>query len=280
MTAQEGSLSAAGRALGLSQPTVGRQVSALERELGVVLFERVGKGLTLTPTGVDLAEHVRAMGEAAGQVSLAATGQSQTIEGNITITASEVYSAYLLPPVIAKLRRKHPGITVEIVASNTVRDLLRREADIALRNAEPTHPELIARRLPDDSGQLFATPDFLEKVGNPTAGDNLNGVDFVGFDEVDLLVQGLAQQGLGISRENFVLTSANHLVQWAMVCAGLGIGVMPTHIGDADPRVVRALPGFQPITVPRWLVAHRELRSSRRVRLVFDMLTEGLAHAV
>jgi len=276
VTAQEGSLSAAGRALGLSQPTVGRQVSALEAELDVVLFERVGKGLTLTPSGLDLAEHVRAMGEAAGQVSLAATGQSQTIEGHITITASEVYSTHLLPPVITRLRLSHPGITVEVVASNMVRDLRRREADIALRNTEPTEPDLVGRRIGTDTAHLYATPGYLERIGNPQTSKDLGRADFVGFDEVEMLVQGLNQHGLALTRENFPLTSANHVVQWAMVCAGAGVGVMPTGIGDAEPRVVRALPNFNPIEIPMWLVAHRELRASRRVRLVYDMLAEGL----
>src|SRR5258707_11605252 len=127
VTAEEGSLSAAARALGMAQPTLGRQVDALEEELGVVLFERVGRGLTLTPGGVDLLEHVRAMGDAANRMSLAAAGQSQEIEGTISIAASEVYAAMLLPPILLRLRREHPGIQIEIVASTRASDLRRRE---------------------------------------------------------------------------------------------------------------------------------------------------------
>ena len=131
VTAEEGSLSAAARALGMAQPTLGRQVDGLEQELGVVLFERVGRGLTLTPSGMELLEHVRKMGEAAGRVSLAALGQNQALESSISISASETYAAVLLPPIIAKLRIEEPGIHVEIVVSNRASDLLRREADIA-----------------------------------------------------------------------------------------------------------------------------------------------------
>lgn len=275
-TAEAGSLSAAGRALNLSQPTVGRQVAALGAELGVVLFERIGKGLTLTPAGVELAEQIGAMGAAAQQVALTATGQSQTIAGAITLTASEVYSTYLLPPVIRRLRDTHPGITVDIVASNDVRDLRRREADIALRNTEPKEPDLIGKRIGTDTAHLYATPEFLSRHGTPRTAAQLSQLNFVGFDQVDLLVQGLNQHGLSLSHASFPVTSANHLVQWAMVCAGVGVGVMPTAIGDADPRVVRALPSFDPIEIPMWLIAHRELRSSRRVRLVFDMLAGAL----
>ncbi len=104
VTAEDGSLSAAARALGMARPTLGRQVDALEEELDVVLFERVRRGLTLTPSGLELLDHVRAMGEAASRVSLAAAGQSQAIEGSICIAASEVYAPLVLPPILAKLR--------------------------------------------------------------------------------------------------------------------------------------------------------------------------------
>src|SRR5438105_14572604 len=140
VTAEEGSLSAAARALGMAQPTLGRQVDALEAELGVVLFERVGRGFTLTPSGLELLEHVRSMGDAANRVSLAAAGQSQTIEGTICIAASEVHAALLLPPIVRKLRMAQPGIHIEIVASSSASDLRRREADIAIRNFAPSEP--------------------------------------------------------------------------------------------------------------------------------------------
>ncbi len=146
ITAKEGSLSAASRALGMAQPTLGRQVDGLEQELGIVLFERVGRGLKLTPSGLELLTHVRDIGEAAGRVSMTALGQSQALEGTISISASETYAAVLLPPIVAKLRVLEPGIQVEIVVANHASDLRRREADIAIRNFRPTEPDLIAKR--------------------------------------------------------------------------------------------------------------------------------------
>ena len=169
VTAEEGSLSAAARALGMTQPTLGRQVRALEEELGIVLFERIGRGLTLTAGGLDLLDQVREMGESANRVSLSASGQSQTIEGSICITASEVISAFLLPPVLARLRRMHPGVEIKLVATNAVRDLRRREADIAIRSARPTDPNLVATRLRDTPARLYATPSYLKRIGNPTS---------------------------------------------------------------------------------------------------------------
>lgn len=146
VTAEEGSLSAAARALGMTQPTLGRQVTALEEELGLVLFERVGRGLVLTQAGTQLMGHVRAMGEAAVGVSLAASGQAQAASGHVAVTASEVYSSWLMPRIARRLRDLAPGITLEVVASNEIRDLRRREADIAIRNARPEEPDLIAKR--------------------------------------------------------------------------------------------------------------------------------------
>lgn len=277
VTAEEGSLSAAARALGMAQPTLGRQVSALEAELGVALFERGGRGLELTPSGLELLEHVRGMGDAAGRVSLAAGGRSQSVEGSIAITASAVYSAHLLPPVVARLRREHPGIAVEIVASDATVDLRRREADIAVRSVRPRQPDLIARRLRDDRARLYAAPSYLDSIGNPAVPADLERADFIGFDATEVLAEGLNGLGLNLTRANFPVLCADHLVQWEMVKAGIGIGIFPESMGDAEPRVRRALPGLAPMTFPVWLATHRELNTSRRVRLVFDMLAGMLS---
>ena len=131
--AELGSLSAAARSLGASQPTLSRQVAAFADDLGVTLFERVGRNLVLTETGAEIAEHLKAMTEMEERVALSASGRSQSVEGLIRITASEIYAAFLLPPVLARLRREAPRLTMEIVATNAVTDLRRREADIARR---------------------------------------------------------------------------------------------------------------------------------------------------
>jgi DNA-binding transcriptional LysR family regulator len=276
VTAEEGSLSAAARALGMTQPTLGRQVNALEEELGVVLFERVGRGLTLTAGGVDLLDHVRGMGEAANHVSLAASGQSQTIEGSICITASEVISAFLLPPVLARLRRTYPGVDIKLVASNAVQDLRRREADIAIRSGRPTDPSLIATRLRDTPARLYATRSYLKQIGNPTTVADLRRADFIGFGEDERFLQGLNAMGFDLTAKNFPIQTANHMVLWELVKNGLGIGAIIDEVGDAEPLVRRVLPSLAPIPVPAWLVSHREVHTSRRVRMVFDLLAEHL----
>ena len=276
VTAEEGSLSAAARALGLTQPTLGRQVEALEHELGVALFERAGRGLVLTPSGLELLDHVREMGEAAGKVSLAASGHTQSIEGTICITASEIYSAYLLPPIAAKLRLLAPGIEVEIVGSNATVDLRRREADIALRNFRPTQPDLIAKKVADDLGRFYATPHYLGSIGNPTKAEELSNASFIGFDNTGVMLNGLNRMGVPVTAKNFPILTASHLVHWELAKQGAGIGIVPQWLGEREPKVQRVLPDFPPMEFPIWLTTHRELHTSRRVRLVFDLLAENL----
>jgi len=277
VTVEEGSLSAAARALNMAQPTLGRQVTALEQELGVTLFERVGRGLQLTQSGLDLVEHVRAMGEAANRLSLTASGQSTSIEGSICITATEVMAAFGLPPIIQKLRRMEPGIEVEIIASNSTSDLKRREADIALRAFRPTQPDLIAKRLGDTRFHLYASPRYLQQLGKPTSPDDLKSAEFVGFDRTDRLIAALNERGFNLAPRNFPIISENHLVQWELVKHGVCIGVMLDDVGDAEPLVERVLPGIEPFIGELWLVAHRELKTSRRVRMVFDFLAAELS---
>ncbi len=279
VTAEEGSLSAAARALGMAQPTLGRQVSALEDELGVVLFERAGRGLILTPSGLELLEHVKSMGEAAGRVSLAAGGQAQAIEGAICITASEITSVFLLPPIIERLRREAPGIQVEIVSSNETVDLRRREADIALRNFRPTQPDLIARKVREGWARLYGAHSYLDRIGNPQTAEELSRADFIGFNTSSEVVDGLNSLGLNVDRRNFPLLTASQIVHWELVKCGAGIGVVPEGVGEAEPLVRQVLPSLPPFEYPIWLTTHRELQTSRRVRLVFDFLAEELAKA-
>lgn len=277
VTAEEGSLSAAARALGMAQPTLGRQVDSLEQELGVVLFERVGRGLRLTPSGVELLGHVRAMGEAANRVSLSAAGQSQSVEGHVGIATSSVFAAFLLPPILKKLRVTEPGIEIEIVTSNAPSDLRRREADIAIRNFRPTEPDLIAKKICDVPGRLFASPQYLAQIGNPQKPYDLRHADFIGIDNTGAFIKGLNQMGLGLTERNFPIQTENYLVMWEYVKAGLGIGILDGNIGDAEPAVQRVLPDLEPLSFPIWLVAHRELNTSRRIRIVFDLLAQELA---
>ena len=201
VTAEEGSLSAAARALGMAQPTLGRQVSALEEELEVVVFERVGNSLTLTPSGLELLEHIRAMNEAANKVALTAKGQSQNIEGTISISCTELYAALILPPIVAKLRKVEPKIRIEIIATDSASDLRLREADIAIRNFRPTQPELIAKKIKTETVRMYATPMYLDSIQNPSQLSDLECAEFINFDRTGALMNGLNSMGLNLTEQ-------------------------------------------------------------------------------
>jgi DNA-binding transcriptional LysR family regulator len=274
--AEEGSLSAAARALHQTQPTLSRQVTGLEQSLGVTLFERGHRKLHLTVAGLELLEHVRAMAEAANRVSLAASGQSQAIEGRVCITASEMLATYYLPPMLRKLREQAPGIVVEVVASDEVRDLIRREADIAIRHAQPTQPDLIARRIGSLRGRIYAARRLLDEVGLPCSFDDLADKDFVGIDDTQALIEGLAEQGLKLRLEQFRAHAASGNCMLQLIREGLGFGFLPMDTGGLFEDLVCVLPELFDPEIPVWLVSHRELRTSRRIRVVYDLLAEEL----
>ena len=277
VTAEEGSLSAAARALGMTQPTLSRQVSALEEELGVALFERVGRGFELTPTGEALKQHVRAMGEAASCLSLSATGKSDSLKGNVCISATEATAVFILPPLIQKLKAIEPGITIELIASSKVSDLKRREADIAIRAFRPTEPDLIAKKVHPFIFTLFAAKSYVAQFGLLNTNKEANNASFVGFDTEDQFLDILNQQGLNLTRENFSVIAENHSAHWALVKQGMGIGGMLEQIGNAEPLVERVLPELSFPSLDIWLVAHRELKTNKRVRRVFDFLASELS---
>ncbi len=276
-TAEEGSLSAAARRLGLTQPTLGRQVAALEEDLSLMLFERVGRTLVLTSAGGELLEHVRTMGQAADRVALVASGQSQTIEGRVAITASDVYSAHLLPPILQELRTKAPRLIIDVVAADEVRDLMRREADIAIRHVRPEQPDLIARLVRESEGYFYATTSYLDKRGRPKTLKDLKRHDFVGTGNVERMLEYLEPLGFDISLENFKVSSNSGLVAWEMCKQGFGISPMATEVAERVPGLERILPDEPPIVFPVWLTTHRELHTSRRIRLVYDTLAQHLS---
>jgi DNA-binding transcriptional LysR family regulator len=275
VTAEEGSLSAAARALGLTQPTLSRQVAGLEEELGIALFERVGRGLELTPSGAELLEQVRAMGDAAGNLKLTAAGQSNAIEGNICISATDLVTILAMPILVQKLRRLYPDITVELIASNTISDLKRREVDIAIRGMQPTEPDLIARKIGDITAHLYASEQYIEQIGFPQSPNDLIDADFI-CDKPEVVMNILAGCGIKLTQRNFPVTSESVITQWELIKRGLGIALLPDQLAGTEPRFHKVLPDLQPFKGPLWLVVHKELRTSRRVRVVFDFLVDEL----
>jgi DNA-binding transcriptional LysR family regulator len=276
-TAETGSLSAAARKLGLTQPTLSRQVAAIEQRMGVTLFERVGKTMALTPTGLDLLEHARTMGVAADALRLAATGRSEALGGVVSVSASDAVAAFLLPPLVRLLREQEPGIAIEVIASNALSDLLRREADIAIRHVKPEQPDLIARWIREARANFYASEDWVKVHGHPRNAEDATGLPFVGSDRSGQFLAYLRQHGLPLSEANFSCYADHSVAHWALVRQGMGIGAMMDEIARDTPGIVRVLEDVPPVNFPIWLVTHRELRTSRRIRVVFEALAQGLA---
>ena len=279
-TAEEGSFSAAARALKTTQPTIGRQISALEDALGVTLVERSVRGLGLTQPGRDLLDHVRAMGEAATLISMTADGQSQAVRGLVTVTATDLMCAAVLPAVLAPLRQSAPGIRVRLVSSNDIQNLMQRDADIAIRHARPQQPELIARFVGDFGANLFGATDYLDRVGRPRSLREIADHAFVGNADPVRLMAPLQNMGIPVEEENFVMSTDSGVVAWELTKSGFGISMQPEMLGEAEPGIERVFPGLPSPQFPVWLVTHRELQTSRKIRIVFDHLAQGLRQSL
>jgi DNA-binding transcriptional LysR family regulator len=277
--ADTGSLSGAARRLGTSQPTLGRQIRALEASLDADLFHRQPRGLTLTPTGVALLPHAQAMFEAMGQVALTAAGQSARLAGTVRITASVAMSYFHLPAIIAGIREVEPEIAIDLVPADTASNLLYREADIALRMFRPTQLDLVTRHLGDVTLSTFAAHSYIARRGRPTAGTAM-AHDFVGYDTDTAIIDGMLQAGYPVDRDFFRTRCDDNLAHWALVRAGCGIGFAQTFVGREDPLVQEIDFGFPLPSLPLWLTAHEAMRQTPRIRRVWDLLADGLAHVL
>ncbi len=274
--AEEGSLSGAARVLGQTQPTVSRQISSLEKELGVLLLERGTRGLTITDSGQGLLMHARAMGQAAAQLSLTATGQSANVDGHVSITATNAFATFHLSQILKRLHVDAPRVIVTIETSNEVRDITRREADISIRHAAPTEPDLIGKHVADMEAHLYASKEYLDRNGHPRSVEDCSELDFIGFESPTTLLPVLNSLGLSLNENQFRINTASGTAILQYVREGLGISLLTQDALTVYPELVRVLPELPPIPVPVWVVTHRELRTSRRIRVVFDLLTEEI----
>ena len=274
---ETGSLSGAALKLGISQPTAGRHVAELETQLGVTLFTRAARGLDPTDAALQLAERAAPMRQAAVDMALFAEGRSDVVEGTVRVTASEVAATYILPPILAEFLAEEPGIEVEVVATNSNENLLLREADIALRMVEPTQGELIARKLGELDIGIFAHESYLARTGPVHTPQDLAHHVFIGYDRSDLMIRAMGQMGMTVDRHAFRYRTDNQISHVEAISAGVGLGASQSSILRQRPGIVQVLP-FLPIPpLPVWLAAHKALKTSVRVRRVFDFLADRVS---
>ncbi len=275
-----GSLLGAAKVLKTSQPTVGRHVAELESQLGVVLFERTGRGLQPTAMALGLADSARAMEAGALQLSRRLSSAQAQVQGTVRITASQPVANYLLPPILSRMRDALPEIQIELVSSNTVSNLLRREADIAVRMVQPEQGTLIAKKLGTVSVGVYAHKSYLAKCGIPLLPVDLLKHALIGFDADETMIRGFAYFGQILTKESFAVRSDDLMVQWQALQAGCGVGFVADYMGRNQPDLVKLLPMLVIPPLPMWLAVHREIRSSQRIRAVFDYLAKELPKVI
>lgn len=274
---EQGSLSAAARHLGLSQPTLGRHVEALEQALKLPLFERTQAGLRPLEAALRLFEPVRAARAALAEAGMMAEGANPELSGSVRITSSTVMCHYVLPALFRTLRQAFPQVAIEIVPSDSVENLLLREADIAVRMFRPTQLDLIARRIGSIPIVAAAHESYLEARGVPQTIDDLRQHDLIGLDRSELIIEGARAMGMTLTRSQFALRCDSQTNLWELCRAGLGIGFAQGLLVETTPGMRRILPQLQPPGLDVWLCTHRELFTSRRVRAIYERLGQDLA---
>ena len=275
---REGSLSGAARQLGITQPTVGRHIAALETALGVVLFTRSPNGLLPTALARTLRAHAETMERTAAALERAASSQGEEVRGVVRVSASEVVGVEVLPPILTQLRQTHPHLRVELVLTNRLSDLLQLEADIAVRMVRPSQEQLLARRIGLIEIGLHARDDYLLKHGTPLHMQDLASHSVIGFDQENAFIRSLAIKGF--ERSTFACSSDSDLAQLALIRAGAGIGGCQVQLAKRDPRLRRVLPEGVALRLDTWVTMHEDLRNSPRCRVMFDALVEGLQRYV
>jgi DNA-binding transcriptional LysR family regulator len=273
---EHGSLLGAARALQSSQPTLGRHIAELESQLGTTLFERTGRGLLPTAMALKLADSARAMEAGANKIARQASGAQSELAGAVRISASQPVACVLLPPILTRMRLALPEIAVELVVSNAVSNLLKREADIALRMVQPDQGSLVAKRVGRVLLGVYAHTDYLRRRGWPKLPTDLLTHDLIGGDTDTTIFRGFEAMGYTLNPERVVLRSDDFMAQFGATKAGLGIGFLARYLAQTDPQLIPLLPELPIPPLPMWLVVHREIRSSQRIKAVYDFLAGAI----
>jgi DNA-binding transcriptional LysR family regulator len=277
---EHGSLMGAARAVKASQPTLGRHIAELESQLGLVLFERTGRGLVPTERAVQLTQAAQAMDSSASNLWRQARSADAVVQGTVRLAASQPVACMLLPPILMRMREALPGVQVNLVVSNAVSNLLRREADIALRMIRPEQASLTAKRIGQVNVGACAHRDYLHRRGTPARVEDLLDHDLIGSDQSGDFERGAAAMGLPIESARFALRSDDLIAQWAALRLGLGIGFVADYVMRTDSSVLKIVPTLKLPKYPIWLTVHREIRSSARIRTVYDFLASEVAAAL
>jgi DNA-binding transcriptional LysR family regulator len=274
---EHGSLSGAARALGLGQPTVGRHIDGLEKALGLKLFTRSFDGYAPTDAALELKPYAAGLSATAAALRRAADSLGERVRGTVRVTASEVIGVEVLPPILANLRRKHPELSVELMLSNRIDDLLHREADIAVRMVPPTQAALVAKRIGGIDLGMHAHQNYLERFGTPKTLQELSGHTLIGYDRENEMIRRLQNQFGAFARSSLAFRADSDLAQLAAIRAGFGIGICQSALAKRDANLVRILPRKFSLALDTWIAMHEDMRGNPRCSVTFSALAEGIA---
>lgn len=273
----EGTLLAAAKILGISQPTLTRHINELENALGILLFERDRNGTRPTSGALAISDHAREINAANQALCLSATGKSEELHGTIRITASQIVASFLLPNILSKLLDEAPEISVELVATDKVENLNERDADIAIRMVRPQKSELIARKVNEIGLGIYAHAAYLsgrQAVNTPT---DLDHHRIIGYDIDERIITGMAEAGMDVDRNYFRFRCDDQVACWQALCEGMGVGFAPKYLAKTNNDLVRIAQFISIPSLPVWLVTHKQIKTNRRIRMVFDFLATELA---
>lgn len=271
-----GSLMGAARKTGQQQPTLSRQISELEAQLGAPLFERTGRGVTPTALALAIADSARQMEVGAQGLTQQLVGSRRRTTGTVRISTSLVAATYLLPSILTELQRAEPGIQIELVASNQISNLLRREADIAVRMVRPEQGSLVARKMGEVHIVAAAHESYLAQAGTPRQAQDLLQHRLIGYDRDTTIENGFKKMGFPLTREHFALRTDDQVAYGRLLAAGAGIGFVARYNLAHWPGVRAVLPQLAIPSLPCWLAVHREIRGNAVVRQVYDHLAAAI----
>lgn len=273
---EEGSLSAAARKLGASQPTIGRHIEELETSLNVVLFDRTGRGLNPTQLAHQMVNTVRSAKSSLAEAQLMASGSTQLLDGTVRITASQILSHHILPGILKKSRQTYPTIQLEMVPSDSAENLLLREADIAIRMFRPSQLDVVAKKIGIVPLCACAHQSYLDNHGTPTTPDELFGHELLGLDRQEDIIKVARMIGFDLKREDFAIRTDSQTAIWQMAMQGLGISFAQASLIDSTPGMVRLVPQLKIPPMEMWLAAHKDVHRAKRIRVIYDLLAEAL----
>ena len=268
--AREGTLTTAAKALGVSHPTVARRVQALEKQIGARLFDRLPDRFAPTSAGERLLADTEAMEKAALSIHRRSAGLSDTVSGTVRLSAGEAMAG-LIARHVAELRAKLRQIEFEVIASHTLANLSRREADLLIREQVPELGGIVTRKLGRVAYAVYAGRDFKVTRTTPAA---FSALPWIGFDDDHSHFPGQQWLRERLAGQRPVVRSNNWLVQLEAARAGAGLALLPCYLGDPDPALHRVGGVIPEVFGDQWLLVHRDLRALPRVRAVMDAVVE------